>query len=545
MKQKRQSAGRRRTTGRRQSPAHKRKRRTPVGSRAGLKSFLVLLIIAGFILSTGYVVYADRYEERFIEGTVINNYDVGGMELAEAENLLRGSSGYTLRIDFADGRSEWITGESISLGYEFGDGISKMLSQQDKYRWIEGAIGETRSYTIDNGVHFDEEQLAAIVYALPELSETDQVPPTDARCVRTGEGTFAIEPESMGTDIAEEEAYACIREAIRQQKRFLNMEETGAYVLPTVTADDPELNERVAKLNRFLETTVVYNLPDGGQWTVGREMLIEWVTHENADPAGGETSGETGADGSTESAGGEVSGENGAAEAPAETGAGGSGSSTAYYIDENVIRDKCREAVAALASYVDDVHTSRTFYATDGREVTFACDPYGRQLDQAGEAEALAGYVLNCESAVRDPVYAMNSYPESLNDGTYIEVDLADQMVYLYKDGSLFYDTPCVSGLRDDPERQTITGIFKLQYKARNRTLLGNKGEDGEPEYRTFVNYWMGFSGTYGLHDATWRDEFGGDIYRYDGSHGCVNLPYAAAETIFNNVEEGTRVLVY
>ena len=48
-----------------------------------------------------------------------------------------------------------------------------------------------------------------------------------------------------------------------------------------------------------------------------------------------------------------------------------------------------------------------------------------------------------------------------------------------------------------------------------------------------------------GFHDADWRYSFGGDIYQYDGSHGCLNLPPSVAEIVFNNVEVHTPVVVY
>ena len=534
----RKAAGRSFTGGNRKTARTGSSARTGRGGRVGKSSggrpvhklIVGFLIVAAFIAATGYVVYADRYESHFIEGTVINNNDVGGLNLEEAKNLLANSSDYQIEIDFRDGGSEWISGDSISLGYEYGDGVEQMLASQDKYHWIEGVLGETRSYTIDNGVHFDEEQLASIVKSFPELSEDVQVAPVDARCVRTAENAFAIEPESEGNRIESSRALECISEAIRQQKRLLNLSAAGAYESPAVTADDPELNERVAQLNHFLETTVTYDLPDGGQWTIGRDTLIEWVS-------GGSGSDNSGADITEE---GDF-GTDGLETGNAETG----GSGMDYYIDAQVISGKCAEAISSLASIVDDIHTSRTFYATSGRTVDIASGTFGRQIDQAAEVEQLASNLLNFESAEREPAYLLNTYPESLNGGDYIEVDLSNQMVYLYKDGELFYDTPCVSGLADDPERVTITGLFKIQEKDRDRTLKGKPDENGVPTYESFVSYWMGFSGAYGLHDATWRDEFGGDIYEYAGSHGCVNLPYSAAETIFNNVEEGTRVIVF
>ena len=48
-----------------------------------------------------------------------------------------------------------------------------------------------------------------------------------------------------------------------------------------------------------------------------------------------------------------------------------------------------------------------------------------------------------------------------------------------------------------------------------------------------------------GLHDASWRSVFGGDQYIFNGSHGCINIPEAAMVKIFNNIEDGTPVLIF
>ena len=47
------------------------------------------------------------------------------------------------------------------------------------------------------------------------------------------------------------------------------------------------------------------------------------------------------------------------------------------------------------------------------------------------------------------------------------------------------------------------------------------------------------------MHDATWRNEFGGNIYRTNGSHGCINLPYSIAQEIYSYVEKDTPVICY
>jgi lipoprotein-anchoring transpeptidase ErfK/SrfK len=55
----------------------------------------------------------------------------------------------------------------------------------------------------------------------------------------------------------------------------------------------------------------------------------------------------------------------------------------------------------------------------------------------------------------------------------------------------------------------------------------------------------MPFDGGIGLHDATWRDEFGGEIYKTDGSHGCVNLPKETAKIIYENIDKTMPIIVW
>lgn len=123
---------------------------------------------------------------------------------------------------------------------------------------------------------------------------------------------------------------------------------------------------------------------------------------------------------------------------------------------------------------------------------------------------------------------------------TRVEVDKDVQKVYLYVNNKMIYDTDCVTGRHN---HDTPVGIFAVDYKATNVHLKGFN-DDGS-RYDSPVSYWMPFNGGIGLHDATWRGSFGGDIWYYDGSHGCVNLPYDAAKKIYKYVDTGTPVLVY
>lgn len=119
----------------------------------------------------------------------------------------------------------------------------------------------------------------------------------------------------------------------------------------------------------------------------------------------------------------------------------------------------------------------------------------------------------------------------------FVEVDISSQIVNLFKDNELIMTTPCVTG--HATKHSTRIGYFSIQYKQKDTYLRG-------PGYSSYVNYWMPFDGGIGLHDADrWRSTYGGDIYITNGSHGCVNMPHDAAETVFNTVSSGTRVLVH
>ena len=51
--------------------------------------------------------------------------------------------------------------------------------------------------------------------------------------------------------------------------------------------------------------------------------------------------------------------------------------------------------------------------------------------------------------------------------------------------------------------------------------------------------------GGFGIHDASWRSYFGGDIYKGNGSHGCVNAPHDKAAEIYEHTDLNTPVFIY
>lgn len=133
--------------------------------------------------------------------------------------------------------------------------------------------------------------------------------------------------------------------------------------------------------------------------------------------------------------------------------------------------------------------------------------------------------------------------PTYSNVFSLIDVSLKQQMMYVYEDGDLILSTPITSGRRD---YETVRGTFRIYTKERNKVM---KSPFPEEEYELWVDYWLGFYGAYGIHDACnstdcWRTRFGVASYVYNGSHGCLNTPYNAVKFIYNWARIGTTVHV-
>ena len=218
-----------------------------------------------------------------------------------------------------------------------------------------------------------------------------------------------------------------------------------------------------------------------------------------------------------------------------------------------VDQDKVKEYVSGLADQYNTRWHSRTFQTTGGGTITFdgGKNEYGYTIDEDAEAAQLTKDIEGRKSVKRDPVYVtVNDWNNPLyysrngkDDlaGTYVEVDLTRQHLWFYKNGSLIVDTDLVSGCVANGT-ETNTGVYPLAYKEQNVTLTGQNAEES---WNSDVDYWMPFTSGQGLHDAPWRSSFGGDIYKTNGSHGCINLPPSAAASIYENIQAGMAIIVY
>ena len=125
--------------------------------------------------------------------------------------------------------------------------------------------------------------------------------------------------------------------------------------------------------------------------------------------------------------------------------------------------------------------------------------------------------------------------------GSWIEINIKTQTLRMYIKNKLYVKTPIVSGNVGD--RHTSKGTHSILEKTAHRQL---KGSYHGQTWDVTVNYWLKFtSDAQGIHDSVWRSAYGGNIYKTNGSHGCVNTPLGAMRKIFKKARVGMPVIVY
>lgn len=190
----------------------------------------------------------------------------------------------------------------------------------------------------------------------------------------------------------------------------------------------------------------------------------------------------------------------------------------------------------SVSSEYNSVGSGVKFKTHSGTKRTISGGTWGRLVDTVKEYEFLKDSFKSGKSCKnRTPEFSVN-YTKI--GKTYVEVSLSAQHVWVYVNGKLKMDSSCVTG-DTSKGHGTPSGVYYISECIPGKYLVG----DG---YKTWVNRWMRLTNMgVGLHDATWRSSFGGSIYTYNGSHGCINLPYSFAKELYELAYVGMPCIVY
>ena len=443
-----------------------------------------LWILAGIFLA--YLAASVYFMEHFFLGTAVNGENVEFQTVKQVNSLiLEQAEGYGLTLLERGGTEESVTAQQLGMSFSETENVRNYKRVQNGFLWPR-MFWQQDTYQIAPDITFDEETFDETLASLSCVREGEE--PEDARVELTADG-YELYPEQQGSRIKEDVLKEQVRAAAETLTETVDLEEAGCYEAPSLTADSPEITELTAKLDQWFATEVTYEF--GSQTEVVDSSVVAGFIQLDG-------------------------------------------------CEASLSEEAVRAWVAGLADRRDTYKKSRQFNSTLRGVITVSGGNYGWQIDQETETAALLASVEKGETAAKQPAWSQEGKAWGDNNDvgdTYIEVDMGAQHMWAYKDGALLIDTDVVTG-NISRNYGTPSMVAAIQYKDRNAVLRGDN-------YATPVKYWMPFYGNYGIHDASWRREFGGTVYLTNGSHGCVNTPPAAMKVIFENMDSGTPVVLY
>lgn len=454
----------------------------------GKKSRKKICIAIAIFSITFYSIMSFYFMDHFYFGSKINDISVSGRSLEGAQKKVASElQSFSITLVERFGKTEEITGSDIRLRYKSTEDFLKLKERQNPFLWFLAPF-KGEDYKVKVEVEYDEKKLLKRIDSLECFELSNIIEPENASFSCFGQ-SYLIRSEISGNKVNKKILSSKIARAILNGKTRLDLEDSNCYVKPRYTYSSPKVVKVNNMLNEYISSEIIYNFGENKE--VADELMIsKWIT-----------------------------------------------------VDKNYIvsidEEKIKKWLKDLAKKYNTVGKMRNFAASTGETVLIGGGDYGWIMDVAQETENLVADIKSGQKITKEPAYRQTAAEQGVNDigDTYVEINIDQQHLWFYKDGLLLVEGPIVTG-NVSKGMQTPKGIFCLKYKQKDAILRG-------PDYEAPVTYWMPFNGGIGLHDATWRSRFGGRIFKTNGSHGCINLPYSVAKTIFNNIEVNTPIIVY
>ena len=307
---------------------------------------------------------------------------------------------------------------------------------------------------------------------------------------------YEIIPEKYSNILLEDSVDIFIN-SFNCDEKIVDLKEIGCYAVPTILRDNNVLLNNLNKYKKYEDFKLIYNF-GGNKEIIDIPVLNNWLIPNYKE------------DGSLND-------------------------ETPFSFDINKISDYVNECNKKYTTF----GSSRTFKTSKDTVVTLSKGDYGWWVNIPKMKEDILSHLNANKSEEKEAIYRQKAicYGEKDFKDSYVEISIDNQHLWMYKNGELVVDSPIVSGCVSTGNI-TPTGVYSLTYKTKNAVLRG-------PGYASPVSYWMPFNGDIGMHDATWRSAFGKTIYKYDGSHGCINMPLGAAKTVYNNLESDMPIIVW
>ncbi len=501
--------------------------------RTKLIGRIVLLIISGLVVL--YLIIGYYYSKGFPCAAKVNGIKCTGKSVAEVNSELCETIKYQgINVIDRNGSSLFISAEDLGFTVDYTEDLNKFISEQNALSWgvyvFKGLTG-----SVQPRISVDEDKLENIIAGW-DIFVPDET--RDVSIVNTENG-YELKNTLLSTPIKENIAQTVGSAATRLQSELDLSSELydDCYEPVTLTEEQQTIVDFYGKLQRILNCGITYQfgnqtIPLKGEVVNGFLLTYDQLsgdTYDYENPGLGRfISGcnEVGISGDSVRD----------LEGFAVTSDNEPLISEARLYDFFYQKQKLCDTATMLKRYQngEDVEI---ICSKDRKGSTFIFD-HNAEYKHLKEAFLSGSYEQEETRNLTNPKKVDFFNAKKTLGGTYIELDIANQHLYYYRNGEVYIDTLIVSGTMYGGHG-TPAGLFHVYDKQRNKVLVGE-------DYECPVEYWMRLTDTgVGIHDAWWQESFGGDMYLESGSHGCINCPPYIARLLYENVKEQTPVIVY
>lgn len=439
------------------------------------------------ILFAIYLGFSIFFHWHYLPNTTIDGVACGFKSIAFVEKTnTQLADDYVLTLVDRNGTSFQIAGKDISYTYSSQGEEASILDKQNPFFWPI-SLFKANEYTLKVSFDYEKEKVLSLI-SFFSLFEKDYIQAPEDAYIRFNEADYTIVPEVMGCVPISSQIEKEILEALDSKDTEIKLSDK-CYENPKYHSTSEEITKAAQQIDNYLNATIQYEIADSDE-DLGADEIIKLLSISDSF---------------------EVS------------------------INEKAVE----RFVQSLATKYNTYGDKREFKTSKGDVITIGGGDYGWVIHKSKEVAQIIEDLEGGVPVKREPIYEQRALQSGSNDigNTYIEVDYTNQHMWFYVDGKLKLESDFVSGNMSNGNGSP-DGVFKIVYKDRNAVLRGEG-------YASPVSYFMPFAYNVGFHDASWRSHFGKEIYKTNGSHGCINLPPNFAKTLYESVEVGTPVIAY
>ena len=200
------------------------------------KEFIIIIVLLIGIVAI-YLVGSFYFNKKFLNSTYINDVNVGGLTLNEANEMLSKTvDDHMLELKFNDGTSEFVSGKDLGIKYNTDNDITQVLKKQNSFAWIQ--------------------EDAKVEYINNE---------------------FIIQNEVAGSTIDQDKMLEAIKLAFSEGKTSVDLQAQKCYLEPSLKANDTKVQQLYEAAKQYASAVITYKTKSGDVILDGN-TLLSWLS---------------------------------------------------------------------------------------------------------------------------------------------------------------------------------------------------------------------------------------------------------------------------